>query len=355
MLELAAIASLLVLPWIGIAAALHYAYDSAEAAAFQSTANLARALEESARRTFDQIDYVLLSARTLRAAQGDHFDFHDWARKQTFLKRMTAQIAIADRTGNLTGTTVPNAPSMSLADRSHFKAQLDPTHDDLFISHPVIGRASGLQSIQFSRKLLGPDDAFDGIVVFSLDTVELEQFSAGLEIGKGFVAILATDGTILERGPPVPGLNGTSIAGTPEFRDMIGRQTGSLRLAGTPARIAQIASFRRLSAYPVSVMVGFDTETVFAPYRSLSNNAMFGGSAVSLALGMLGLLWVRLKRRSPRLAPSADRRLGHHQPGHPDGGRPGQRFGHQSQGPRPVGVAGRNPGNRHATGRRQGN
>ncbi len=80
-----AVGCFLILPWIGIASgASMHEYQHAKAAAVQSTANLAQALEESTRRTIGQIDYILLSARALRAAQGDRFDFHEWARTQTF-------------------------------------------------------------------------------------------------------------------------------------------------------------------------------------------------------------------------------------------------------------------------------
>ncbi|MGD0106942.1 MAG: EAL domain-containing protein [Rhodopila sp.] len=275
--EAAAICCFLLLPWIGITVALHHEYHSAEAAAAQSTGTLARALEESTRRTIGQIDYILLSARAMQAAEGERFDFHEWVRNQTFTDKMTAQIAITDSTGLVTGSTVALPPGISVGDRPHFRAQVDPAHDDLFISDPVTGRVTGLQTIQFTRKLFGPGGAFGGIVVFSLGSVELARFYESLALGRGFVAILSAGGTILARGPLVPGLTGSNIKGTAGFRDVLDHAAGSVSLGATPGQDAQIASFRRLHDYPLIVMVGFDTDTVFGPYRSLRQNALLSG------------------------------------------------------------------------------
>jgi diguanylate cyclase (GGDEF)-like protein len=296
--ELAAIACFLILPWIGITAALHHEYYHAEAAAVQSTGNLAQALEESTRRTIGQIDYILLSARAMQAAQGKQFDFHNWVRTQTLADKMTAQIAITDRAGQVIDSTMPRASSVSVADRPHFRAQVDPAHDDLFISLPVTGRVSGLETIQFSRKLLDADGAFAGVIVFSLSSVELARFYEALGLGNGFVSVLSGDGTILARGPWVSGLNGSSIKGNADLGDVLDHPSGSIRLRATPGQVAEIVSFRHLQEYPLIVMVGFGTDAVFGPYRSLMNNALLSGAAITLAVALVGFFWVQQKRRS---------------------------------------------------------
>jgi diguanylate cyclase (GGDEF)-like protein len=295
--ELVAIGSFLILLWISITMAIQHEYRSTAAAAVQSTGNLAQALEESTRRTIGQIDYTLLSARALYAAEGERFNFDSWARTQTHTDRMTAQITMADRSGMLVGSTFPLARGTSVADRPHFAAQIDPLHDDLFISQPVISRISGLQVILFSRKLLDRNGAFSGIVAFSLATVELARFYEAMGLGDGFVSILSTDGTVLARGPWVPGLNGSHINVQAGAGDVVDHFTGSINLPETSTQAAQIASFRHLQEYKLIVMVGFATDTVFGPYRSLRNHALLGGAAVTLAVGLIGFFGVRQKRR----------------------------------------------------------
>jgi diguanylate cyclase (GGDEF)-like protein len=294
-----AIGCFLILPWIGIMAGLHHEYRSAEAAAVRATSNLARALEESTRRTIGQIDYILLSARALKAVEGEQFDFHRWVRTQTFDDRLTAQIAVTDRTGLIVASTTSLPSGVSIADRMHFQAQLDPARDDLFISQPMIGRVSGVESIQFTRKLVGPDGAFAGVVVLSIGCAELARHYGSLELGTGFASILSSDGTTLVRGPWARGLNGTQGApAEPELRAVLDHSSGSLGISDTASHITHIASFRRLQDYPLIVMVGFDTDTVFGWYRGLRVVAGLSGAAVSGVVGLIGFFWVRQKRRS---------------------------------------------------------
>ncbi|KVD94667.1 hypothetical protein WS63_03230 [Burkholderia stagnalis] len=54
-----------------------------------------------------------------------------------------------------------------LSDREHFVVQKNSVRNDLFISVPVIGRVSREMTIQFTRRLSLPNDAFAGIVVVS--------------------------------------------------------------------------------------------------------------------------------------------------------------------------------------------
>ncbi|WP_164721312.1 diguanylate cyclase domain-containing protein [Burkholderia stagnalis] len=54
-----------------------------------------------------------------------------------------------------------------LSDREHFVVQKNSVRNDLFISVPVIGRVSREMTIQFTRRLTLPNDAFAGIVVVS--------------------------------------------------------------------------------------------------------------------------------------------------------------------------------------------
>ena len=296
--ELLAIGFFVIVPWVSITAALHHEYRATEAMAVEATANLAQALEESTRRTIGQIDYILLSARALRRLQGDQFDFQQWVKTQTFADRMTAQIATTDSNGEVAASTTPFTTRISIADRPHFQAQIDPNRDELFISRPVIGRVSGLETLQFSRKLLRQDGGFAGVIVLSLGSAELARYYEALRLGKGFVSIASADGYILARGPPIPGLTGTRITQATASAGFVNQSTGSVRLPANALRGEQIASFRRLPEYKLVVMVGFDTETVFEPYRSLRTNAVLSGVAITFAVAFIGFLWLRQKQRS---------------------------------------------------------
>ena len=142
---------------------------------------------------------------------------------------MTAAIGMADSTGHVFADTLPIPPGVSIADRPHFKAQMDPSHDDLFISKPVRGRVSGQATIQFTRKLFGPNGEFAGVTVFSLGCNELSQFYQKLDLGNGFVALLAPDGTQLARGPLIADQIGQPMKEATVFNQVLSQRDGMIR------------------------------------------------------------------------------------------------------------------------------
>jgi diguanylate cyclase (GGDEF)-like protein len=296
--ELAAIFCFLTLLWASILVALNHEYHAAEVSAVQATGNLARAFEESTRRTIDEVDQTLLSVRGFYSAQGQRFDFGAWARTQTLPDTMTTAIWMVDRTGLTVAGTLPVPPHVSIADRPHFRAQLDPTRDDLFISRPMHGRVSGTDTIQFSRKLLDARGEFAGVTVLSLGCDSLSRFYQTLDLGGGFVALLSTDGTILARGPLVPGIIDSKVKDLALLDAVLHNHNGAVRFRSQFTGADDIASFRRLQDYPLVVMVGFDTGSVFGQYWSLRQRTLLTGGAVTLAIGLIGLLWLVQKQRS---------------------------------------------------------
>jgi diguanylate cyclase (GGDEF)-like protein len=291
--ELIAIGGVLILMWLGIGIALVHERHAAEAAAQQATGNLARAFEESTRRTISQIDQILLSARSFFAAQGERFDFDEWARTQTLPDKMTAAIGMADSSGHVFADTLPIPPGVTIADRPHFQAQIDSGRDELYISHPMHGRVSGQDTIQFTRKLLGLDRQFAGVTVLSLGCEELSRFYQTIDLGKGFVALLAADGTLLARGPMVASMIGQNYTTRPMGVDIVSQRSGVIRLHAGQPHLEQIVSFRRVRDAPLIVMVGHDLDTVLQQYRSLRNSVTGGGLLVTIAISLIGWLWVK--------------------------------------------------------------
>ncbi|MCT0224381.1 ATP-binding protein [Synechococcus sp. CS-1328] len=80
------------------------------------------------------------------------------------------QIAIIDAEGYLSASSLDSRPAkIFLGDRPHFIALKETVNDQIYISKPVIGRISGLETVQFSRPIIASDQRFLGVVVVSID------------------------------------------------------------------------------------------------------------------------------------------------------------------------------------------
>ena len=98
---------------------------------------------------------------------------------------------VASSTGALT------AP-VSIADREHFKVhQGTGAGDELFISKPVLGRASGKWSVQLSRGYRDPQGDFAGVIVVSLAAEKLSAFYQATDLGPdGGILLVGLDGVV---------------------------------------------------------------------------------------------------------------------------------------------------------------
>jgi C4-dicarboxylate-specific signal transduction histidine kinase len=111
------------------------------------------------------------------------------------------QVAVTDRHGILTWTTVPVAAPLDLSDREHIRVPLGG-HAGLFVSAPLVGRASGQPSVQFARALRQQDRTPDGVLIVSIDPAMLAtMLRRSLGTAAAGATLARDDGTELVRVP----------------------------------------------------------------------------------------------------------------------------------------------------------
>ncbi len=88
--------------WLGAWYISNEEFNRTEAAAYQDTANLARAFEEHIIRLIQAHDQILIFARTSYSKDPQHFDLAQWAREQQFATDTTLQFATPDKRGRPT-------------------------------------------------------------------------------------------------------------------------------------------------------------------------------------------------------------------------------------------------------------
>ena len=161
----------------------------------KDAANLTLVVEQNVARTVSEIDRILKFMRQSHELEKLGSDWpslitHDYA-----VNEQTVQIAVIDSKGIMITSTALLYPktSMDLSDREHFRVHVNAVDDHLFISKPVVGRASGKWSVQFTRRFMA-GGTFAGVLVVSLDPAHLSSVYNGLDLGeRGGLAVVGTD------------------------------------------------------------------------------------------------------------------------------------------------------------------
>ncbi len=295
--ECLAVLVCITLVWVSLLMPLEQEKRGAQLAAMATTSNLARAFDENADRIVSGIDQILLSARAAYAETKGPFDLNEWVSKRAKADKFAFFIGRVDANGMTQEATLkPAPPQINISDREHFRFHLDPSKDELFISKPVVGRATGKAALQFTRKLLNADGSFAGIVQVSMNADELSRFYEKLEIGNGYIMLVGLDGVVRARGPLANRPVGVTIT-NPETLQALHSSTQGTFSTQSKDGAHRIVSFRRLHDYPLVVMIGFDEADVLQKYWQSRKNTLITGGISTAVLLLLGLFWIDQRRR----------------------------------------------------------
>jgi len=291
----------LIVIWSVIGIYLRQEYQRASRDAENQTVNLARAFEETVSRSIAVMDQALEHVRDLYLLDPVHFTLTDWLRDKTVLHAISVQLAVVDATGSMVTTTAAGSPgNVGIADREHFRVHVTAAEDRLFISKPVIGRASGQLSIRFTRRITTPDGRFAGVVVASLDPHVLGGFREAERVGEGSAMLIGRDG-VIRAARPDSALIGESLlpAANPELARMFGDAAPS---GGTETSVRPdaIVSYRTVTGYPLFVAVGISRQAAFASYQRARRDTELAGTGLSAIVLFIGLLTTRQHYRLAR-------------------------------------------------------
>ncbi len=225
---------------------------AARRAASDDAAALARVLEENVVRTVSEIDRALMFLRAnfeRDNASGAANYKTAWLtrlRDAHLISDLMLQTAVIDADGQLIATTTSQQPSapISLADRPHFRVHAENLQrDQLYISPPVLGRASGKWSVQITRRINKPDGTFGGVLVASLDPKQLSRLHDAVDVGlEGAVAIVGIDGIVrVGSGKNAPSM-GDNLSDSPTFRSLREAPQGSYLRPTVAARSSSFAA-----------------------------------------------------------------------------------------------------------------
>lgn len=278
--------------------------------------NLATSVAEQTNQTILATDQLLRTLQVLIRVQGKSFNLRSAIARTGLMGEELIQITLTDATGQSTQTSLAGAPMVNVADREHFKVHAEGKVDGLFISRPVLGRASGKWSIQLTRRVDNPDGSFGGVLVASLSFDYFDRFAHGVDLGShGFVAIIGDDGIVRAR-------SDVAKATDDRWGDARLLFDGTLRQPATATEftsrsdgVRRLVLARPLPDYRMSAFIVRGMGDVLAPRAALAKRYIVAASIATGLFLLIGLLRSReltnaeASRRAGDRAIAAEQRL----------------------------------------------
>lgn len=212
------------------------------------------------------------------------------------------QVGIVDAEGWLGWSTVPYFTPVDLTDREHVRVHREGRRE-VFVSEPLIGRASQRWSLNISTAILDGQGRFAGVAVVSVDPVALSASMRELQFAEGVsVKLLRDDGVTLARNANPDGDFGVSLVPTDLARinrDPVGRMITTRPAGGEPIFLA----WRHMTNWPMAVTFAID-EPAAMQDSDRQGSDLYVVLSLTLAAGaILGLLLVEMRaRRAERVA-----------------------------------------------------
>jgi len=256
--------------WLIAALVIGVEHDKAVDDAFKRSDSLVQLFERDTTDIVERFDRTLLLLRKSFEDDPVHFDLRSWSERAGLVGDQTQQLTLIGADGfQSASTTDYRGPALYLGDREHFKAQLDPTVDKLFISKPLVGRASKKISLQFSRQLRGADGGFGGVIVISVSPSFIEQFyqTVDLRANGGSIVLRNLDGVILAASGISFEPIGRHVSPQP-FLDAFARsRSGHYWGGGAIDGVNRLVAYRTSDKLPLVFALGLTEKDIFRNYE----------------------------------------------------------------------------------------
>ena len=258
--------------------------------------------EENVLRSLGEIDKTILYLRRRVEASKDPADYQQLVHSLDARSEIIVQVAIIDSKGIARASSAVEdlTTPINISDREHFKFQVNNTKDTLFISKPVIGRASGKWSVQLTRRFLNKDGTFGGVVVASMDPSHFTSFYDRIKLGGDTsVAMIGCDGVVRAAGGgAVPQFSlGQDLFGSKLFKSLENAQHGTFVERGPTTQKSLVVSARKVRGYPLWVTVSTEERQIYqSAWMSLWRNIL----AASLLTVLMLLALEKILRAEAR-------------------------------------------------------
>lgn len=236
--------------------------------------NAALTLKHYAARTIEITDVHLRSVAN-HIAGDENFvrsqAIHSALRKELDNSRGLGNLVVFDRDGRLVAEalTFPARP-LDISDRDYFRVFRNEGQGDVEVGRPIVGALSGNLVLPIARRITGPDGAFAGIVVATLDVAAFQAVYDAIKRDPGTLfSLWRRDGSLLVLTPSVPELIGRNFAAHETYRRHVAVADNSPFWAPSMTDgTERVIAYGFLDGYPLFVGASLARDEVLAPWRN---------------------------------------------------------------------------------------
>ena len=275
-------------------------------AAERDLANLTRVNQEHADRTLHSADLVLRFVQARYLELGRQLDLMRLTEQGIIDTESFPQIGVIDADGIYALANRPITTRLDLSDREHFRVHRDGAAQGLYVSQPVLGRATGRWSIQLTRRIARPDGGFSGVAVLSLDPGYFTRAYSELRLGKqGISTLVGLDGVVRAHHPETPSGMAADLSSS-ELIKLVreGRTSGSYRAVSPIDGVERLMHFRKLARFPLVVVSGMGIDEILANHARSRSALVLQGLVAGLLTVLLAAVATRflIRMRGENLA-----------------------------------------------------
>lgn len=284
--------------WLGLWA-LIAEHRQAELNQLQRRAELvARSLEHETRETVTRLDLGLRVVQAEIERVGWQIDFLELQKKGLLLGNEVSVVAVADTEGRVR-KGLPVDERASMADRDFFLVHARETDAGLFIGRPSNGGNREAQTVNFTRRLVGTDGSFGGVVLASVEPRNLIAGAGTVEIEKGLIAaIFGLDGIVRAARLDQRVSSGETIADLPVIELAAKAPSGTFTARSSVDDIVRIYAYRRVTGLTLGVLVGIPHQVALVRTRGFETDLLLIGWLATGALVIFaGLIAIFVNRQ----------------------------------------------------------
>lgn len=262
--------------------------------------NLSQVLEEQILSSFKKIDLVLLDLQdSLVHEQEIHHKSSDLKKFLKSHKKRLPElwtIKVFNQNGDLVEDDTDHPVKINVKDRSYFQAFLANPKNELYISEPVIGRASKIWVIILSRPIHSKDGEFAGVINAVVPVDYYQKMFSRINIGeKGSIALFGFDSSVYSRFPLTGNIIGTKIDLTGDTRDFI-QSAKTFHVYKDYSKVdgfEKIYSIRKIGSFPLFIAVGLSTQEILNSWKTRTILYVIFLSAIFITFTMTLFIYIR--------------------------------------------------------------